>query len=88
MKAIFNIGYTSATPPASYTGERRADYIAKRNFYNLTADYNYFTYTLNGQRFQKTLMQIITLPVKVRIPGFSIWMAPSMKKRKTSLKLA
>lgn len=53
MKAIFNIGYTSATPPASYTGERRADYIAKRNFYNLTADYNYFTYTLNGQKVSK-----------------------------------
>ena len=53
MKAIFNIGYTTATPPASYTGERRADYIAKRNFYNLTADYNYFTYTLNGQKVSK-----------------------------------
>lgn len=50
MKAIFNIGYTTATPPASYTGERRAEYIAERNFYNLTADYNYFTYTLNGQK--------------------------------------
>ena len=53
MKAIFNIGYTTATPPASYTGERRADYIAERNFYNLTADYNYFTYTLNGQKVSK-----------------------------------
>ncbi|MCM1441354.1 MAG: relaxase MobL [Roseburia sp.] len=53
MKAIFNIGYTTATPPASYTGERRANYIAERNFYNLTAEYNYFTYTLNGQKVAK-----------------------------------
>lgn len=53
MKAVFNIGYTTATPPASYTGERRANYIAERNFYNLTADYNYFTYTLNGQKVSR-----------------------------------
>ena len=48
MKAIFNIGYTTATPPASYTGERRADYIAKRNFYNLTADYNVYLERAKG----------------------------------------
>lgn len=53
MKAIFNIEYTTATPPATYTGEKRAEYIAERNFYNLTADYNYFTYTLNGQKVAK-----------------------------------
>ena len=53
MKAVFNIGFTLATPPASYTGNRRADYIAQRNFYNLTADYNYFSYTLNGQKVDK-----------------------------------
>lgn len=53
MRAVFNIGFTLASPPASYTGNRRADYIAERNFYNLTADYNYFTYTLNGQKVAK-----------------------------------
>lgn len=53
MKAVFNIGFTLAAPPASYTGQRRAEYIAERNFYNLTADYNYFTYTLNGQKVSK-----------------------------------
>lgn len=53
MKAVFNIGYTTAKPPANYTGERRANYIAERNFYNLTSDYNYFTYTLNGQKVSK-----------------------------------
>lgn len=53
MKAVFNIGFTLATPPASCTGNCRAEYIAERNFYNLTADYNYFTYTLNGQKVSK-----------------------------------
>ena len=53
MKAVFNIGFTLAAPPASYTGQRRAEHIAERNFYNLTADYNYFTYTLNGQKVSK-----------------------------------
>lgn len=53
MRAVFNIGFTLATPPAHYTGQRRAEYIAERNFYNLTADYNYFTYTLNGAKVAK-----------------------------------
>lgn len=53
MKAIFNIGYTLAAPPASYTGQKRAEYIVNRNFYNLTADYNYFSYTLNGAKVFK-----------------------------------
>lgn len=53
MKAIFNISYTTAEPPASYTGDRRAEYIAERNFYNLTSDYNYFSYTLNGKKVAK-----------------------------------
>jgi len=53
MKAVFNIGFTLAEPPKSYSGQRRAEYIAERNFYNLTADYNYFNYTLNGQKVSK-----------------------------------
>lgn len=53
MRAVFNIGFTLAAPPASYSGNRRAEYIAERNFYNLTSDYNYFTYTLNGQKVAK-----------------------------------
>lgn len=52
-KAIFNIAYTNATPPANYSGNRRADYIARRNFYNLTAEYNYFSYSLNGKKVVK-----------------------------------
>lgn len=53
MKAVFNISYTAAEPPKSYTGEMRAEYIAERNFYNLTAGYNYFNYTLNGSKVEK-----------------------------------
>lgn len=53
MKAIFNIAYTMPTPPAGYTGERRAKYIAERNFYNLTAEYNYFSYSLDGKKVCK-----------------------------------
>lgn len=53
MKAIFNIGYTLPSPPANYTGSKRADYIAERNFYNLTSEYNYFSYSLDGRKVSK-----------------------------------
>lgn len=53
MRAIFNIAYTLAAPPESYSGERRANYIAERNFYNLTSEYNYFSYTLNGKKVSR-----------------------------------
>lgn len=52
-KVIFNITYTNATPPASYTGNKRAEYIAERNFYNLTSEYNYFSYSLDGKKVAK-----------------------------------
>lgn len=52
-KAIFNIGYTLPTPPANLKGNARAEYQARRNFYNLTADYNYFSYALNGEKVVK-----------------------------------
>lgn len=50
MKAIFNIAYTTATPPRSYTGNCRAEYIARRKFYDLTAEYNHFDYMLKGDK--------------------------------------
>lgn len=53
MKAIFNIGYTTAIPPKSYTGNRRAEYIAQRKFYDLTAEYNHFDYMLKGDKVAK-----------------------------------
>lgn len=53
MKAVFNIGFTLPSPPSNYTGNRRAEYIAERNFYNLTSEYNYFDYTLNGKKVTK-----------------------------------
>lgn len=52
-KALFNITYTTPNPPKNYTGQRRAEYIAERNFYNLSADYNYFSYVLNGEKVEK-----------------------------------
>lgn len=53
MKVVFNIGYTTAEPPKSYVGNRRAEYIARRKFYDLTADYNHFTYLLTGEKVVK-----------------------------------
>ncbi|MDE6059369.1 MAG: relaxase MobL [Clostridia bacterium] len=52
-KAIFNIAYTSARPPANLRGDARAEYVGRRQFYNLTADYNFFSYALNGSKVVK-----------------------------------
>lgn len=52
-KVCFNITYTSAQPPASLSGNKRAEYIAQRKFYNLTADYNFFSYSLDGKKVVK-----------------------------------
>lgn len=53
MKAVFNIAYTTAQPPRSYTGNRRAEYMARRQFYDLTAEYNIFDYMQNGEKVVK-----------------------------------
>jgi hypothetical protein len=53
LKAFFNIGFTLPQPPSNLRGQSRADYIARRKFYDLTADYNYFSYTLNGKKVVK-----------------------------------
>ncbi|MCL2061500.1 MAG: hypothetical protein FWH03_02635 [Firmicutes bacterium] len=52
-KALFNIAYTAKTPPAKLKGEARADYIARRSFYDMTAGYNYFVYMLNERKVEK-----------------------------------
>lgn len=52
-KAVFNIAYTSARPPANLRGEDRAKYIARRQFYALTAEYNFFSYALKGTKVVK-----------------------------------
>ena len=52
-KVLFNIGFTLPTPPANLRGQKRVDYLARRKFYNLTADYNYFTYSLNDKKVVK-----------------------------------
>ena len=52
-KALFNIGFTMPSPPSYMKGQERADYIARRKFYNLTSDYNYFSYALNSEKVVK-----------------------------------
>ncbi len=52
-KVVFNITYTAANPPKYMVGNKRAEYMAQRNFYNLTADYNYFSYILNHKKIKK-----------------------------------
>jgi len=52
-KVLFNIAYTAPTPPSYLKGNRRAEYIARRKFYNLTSNYNFFTYALNGKKIIK-----------------------------------
>ena len=52
-KAIFNITFTQSKAPAWMKGNRRAEYKARRKFYNMTSSYNYFTYTLNGKKCAK-----------------------------------
>ena len=52
-KVIMNLKYTAPTPPKNLQGNKRSEYIARRNFYNLTSDYNYFTYTLNDKKSRK-----------------------------------
>ena len=52
-KAIFNIAYTMPNAPAYLRGNARAEYQARRKFYNLTADYNFFSYALDGKKVEK-----------------------------------
>lgn len=52
-KALFNIAYTAPTPPSNLRGNVRAEYMARRKFYNLTSSYNFFTYALNGKKVTK-----------------------------------
>ncbi len=52
-KCILNISYTRENPPAYYSENKRAEYLAQRQFYNMTAEYNYFAYTLQGSKVAK-----------------------------------
>ncbi len=52
-KVIMNLKYTAPTPPTNLQGNKRSEYIARRNFYNLTSEYNYFSYTLNDKKVVK-----------------------------------
>ena len=52
-KALFNIAYTLPSAPSYMKGNARAEYQARRSFYNLTAQYNFFSYVLNGKKTAK-----------------------------------
>lgn len=52
-KALFNIAYTLPTAPSYMKGNARAEYQARRSFYNLTAQYNFFSYVLNGKKIAR-----------------------------------
>ncbi|MCL2370251.1 MAG: hypothetical protein FWC80_03385 [Firmicutes bacterium] len=51
-KVFLNIKYTTPRPASYLKGEDRADYLARRSFYNLTSDYNYLSYMLSGKKTQ------------------------------------
>lgn len=52
-KCILNISYTRENPPTYFSDTKRAEYLAQRQFYNMTAEYNYFAYTLQGSKVAK-----------------------------------
>lgn len=51
-KVVLNLNFTSKNPPRYLSAEKKAEYIARRNFYNLTANYNYFSYVLQDKKVQ------------------------------------
>ena len=52
-KALFNIAYTLPSAPSYMKGNARAEYQARRSFYDLTAQYNFFSYVLNGKKIAR-----------------------------------
>lgn len=52
-KALFNIAYTLPSAPSYMKGNARAEYQARRSFYDLTAGYNFFSYVLNGKKIAR-----------------------------------
>ncbi len=52
-KALFNIAFTQPNPPSYLKGKDREKYEARRKFYNLTSEYNFFTYALDNKKVVK-----------------------------------
>lgn len=53
MSVVFNISYTPAQPKKNATEFQAVEWKNERAFYDLSADYNYVTYSLNGQKTAK-----------------------------------
>lgn len=52
-KVIMNLKYTAPHPPKCLQGRSRAEYLARRKFYDMTSEYNYFSYTLSDKKVVK-----------------------------------
>ncbi|MDR3262965.1 MAG: relaxase MobL [Clostridiales bacterium] len=52
-KVIFNIAYTSKSPPEKMQPADKVTYMARRSFYDMTAKYNYFSYVLKNEKVVK-----------------------------------
>lgn len=52
-KALFNIAYTLPSPPTNLRGNARSEYTARRKFYDMSAEYNIFSYMLDGKKCAK-----------------------------------
>ena len=52
-KALFNIAYTLPDAPKYMKGDKRAEYIAQRQFYNLTSKWNFLKYILRHEKSKK-----------------------------------
>lgn len=50
---VFQIKYSAKNPPRYLKGDDLAAYIQERKFFDWTADYNYFEYTLNDKKVVK-----------------------------------
>ncbi len=52
-KVVFNINFTAAKPKRNANIVEEASWRRERAFYNLTAKYNYLSYSLNGKKTAK-----------------------------------
>ncbi len=62
VPVIFNIQNIGKYPPKKYSAEAKAKYMAKRAFYDMTADYNIQSYIANDKKVQRifTIEQYMT----------------------------
>lgn len=52
MSVVFNVTYTLSKPKNNWSNFQKNIWENERKFYNLSADYNYVSYSLNGKKTQ------------------------------------